>query len=371
MTGKGPIIISRSSVTGRGARIPGVFPSSRFGEQVVSTGIPSLDLYIGGGLPLGTVCLLSKSDHIKYPSYVLLMTYINFSEFSEDTYPSRYADLVLKCFLAEGATYSHHLYIASDKVSPAVFAAELPGLKRNPANATDDTVPTGKAEDTSGGLKIAWRYGSAHSSGTGITKGQKEAKFEFKKKTSAAELGSTNLHFSNAFEADVLDPVTSEDLLREVAEAASPFEVYDFEETTSAAVGIQRKPANNLIRIGISHCEQQVLSPKFMMALRAIVRHTNSCAVLTISEYNVHGEALIMQCERYADYVIRLEVILNEKRKAELGDVDGICDVVKMSSVNTLKPNELPRDLGFSFRNKRLTFQVILSWTVCWVTGVN
>ena len=210
-------------------------------------------------------------------------------------------------------------------------------------------------------MKIAWRYGSAHQSGPGITKGQKEAKFEFKKKTSVAELGSTNLHISQAFQACEFHPVKHEELLQEIADAALPFEVYDFEGTNA---GVQRKAASNLIRIGISHCEQQVLNPQFMMSLRAIVRHTNSCAVLTISEFNMHGESVMMQCEEYADYVVRLEVILDEKRKSELGDVDGICEVVKMSSVNTLKPNELPRDLGFSFRNKRLTFQVTMSSTI-------
>jgi len=40
-------------------RVPGVFPASQFGEQVVSTGIPSLDGYIGGGILLGSIVLIS------------------------------------------------------------------------------------------------------------------------------------------------------------------------------------------------------------------------------------------------------------------------------------------------------------------------
>ncbi len=54
---KGSGIISRSSTL----RIPGTFSSTvKYGEQVVSTGVPSLDSFIGGGIPLGCLCVVSK-----------------------------------------------------------------------------------------------------------------------------------------------------------------------------------------------------------------------------------------------------------------------------------------------------------------------
>lgn len=62
------IIIKKSSgvgVGGRGARvaIPGVFPSAaRFGEQVVKLRVPSLDAFIGGGIPIGSICVISKQS---------------------------------------------------------------------------------------------------------------------------------------------------------------------------------------------------------------------------------------------------------------------------------------------------------------------
>lgn len=70
-----PIIIKKqpnllSSVgggSGRAARvpIPGVFPSSsRFGEQVVKFRVPLLDNYIGGGVPIGSICVISESKRI-------------------------------------------------------------------------------------------------------------------------------------------------------------------------------------------------------------------------------------------------------------------------------------------------------------------
>ncbi|CAG7834591.1 unnamed protein product [Allacma fusca] len=310
----------------RGPRIPGVLPSSRFGEQVVSTGIPSLDSYIGGGIPIGSICLL------------------------KDTYPCRYGDLVLKCFLAEGAVYNHDLYVASDKVSPKIFGDELPALKKK-AGGNSEEQNEGNVNLNDHSLKIAWRYGVANPTTPGVVKGQKEAKFEFKKKTTVSSLGNSNLKTSEVLERKDLMPVKSLELLKEIAQSVAPFDV-----SNSSSSG-PKKPVANLIRIGISHCEEQTLNAQFMMGLRALVRRTNSCAVITVSNCSPVSKSQELQAEQFVDYIIRLEVILEDKRKSELGDVDGICDVVKIASANTIKPNELPRDLGFSFRNKRLTFQ--------------
>lgn len=44
------------------ARRPGIFPSIRYGQQVVSTGIQSLDSYIGNGYPVNSIVVLSKQN---------------------------------------------------------------------------------------------------------------------------------------------------------------------------------------------------------------------------------------------------------------------------------------------------------------------
>jgi len=51
----------RTKISTRGRRIPGVLPSTRFGELVLSTGIPSLDGFIGRGVPINGITLLGES----------------------------------------------------------------------------------------------------------------------------------------------------------------------------------------------------------------------------------------------------------------------------------------------------------------------
>jgi len=282
----------------------------------------------------------------------------------EDSFPCRYADLVLKSFLAEGASYNHHLFVASARVTSQNFANELPSRRKETGStglpSVDlDNIPSDKRENEK--LKIAWRYRDTTplhttlSSRGGIIKGQKSAKFEFTKKCTVEDLGGQHLTLSKVMDTGDLDldPPSSLALLREIAGTVKPFDL-------TQADGIERV-SNNLIRIGLSHCEAQVFDPCFMMGLRALVRSTNSTAVITVSNLSHDAGQYLSQMEHLADAVIRLQVILDDRKKAELGDVDGLCSVTKISAINSLKILDPPTDLGFSFRKKRLTFQVHLA----------
>jgi hypothetical protein len=198
-------------------------------------------------------------------------------------------------------------------------------------------------------MKIAWRYGHHQGAGSSGAVVKDITKFDFSKKTSASDLGATHVTMSSVVgsgQKDSLAPVSNRKLLQEIYTVAQNFEL---DSST--------KPPNNLVRICISHCEEQVLSCKFMMALRTITRHTNSSVMLTISDVSTTAENL-SRCESFADYVISLQAVADDKRRTDLGDIDGICDISKTASVNSLKLVESPRDLGFSFKKKRLIFHV-------------
>jgi elongator complex protein 4 len=57
-------------------------------QLLTPIGIPSIDSFIGGGLPVGGVCLIGQDQ-------------LNF-----------YTDIISRCFIAEGVTYKHSIFVA-------------------------------------------------------------------------------------------------------------------------------------------------------------------------------------------------------------------------------------------------------------------
>lgn len=278
----------------------------------------------------------------------------------------------MKSFIAEGASYNHHIFVASGRENCQEYLVnELPSLVSSSSKQSDKNIKDDAGGDNNetmnimnpSNMKIAWRYGHQQQRGVGgTTGGGKEiTKFDFTKKSSAADLGAKHVTISKIVQDnyDSLNDPTCKDLLQEIVAVVNDFKLplSTAAHNSTPATGVQVKFPTNLVRIGLSHCEEQVLSPKFMLGLKAITRHTNSCALITISEM-ASPTTKIGRCEHFADYVISLQAVTDEKRRTDLGDIDGICDVLKISSLNSLKPVDLPRDLGFSFKKKRLVFHV-------------
>jgi hypothetical protein len=68
--------------------IPGCKTSVQNNQLLTSIGIPSIDYFIGGGLPVGSVCIVGE-DTMGY-----------------------YSDIVCRCFVADGVLNKHELFIA-------------------------------------------------------------------------------------------------------------------------------------------------------------------------------------------------------------------------------------------------------------------
>ena len=65
-------------------------------------GIPSIDSFIGGGLPVGGVCLIGQDRD------------------------NNYADIVNRCFIAEGITHKHSIYVANlNETKESLFQVKL------------------------------------------------------------------------------------------------------------------------------------------------------------------------------------------------------------------------------------------------------
>ncbi|KAM9147807.1 elongator complex protein 4 isoform 2-T2 [Pangshura tecta] len=119
------------------AAIAGTRPSVRHGQLLLSSGLPSLDCVLGGGLAVGTLLLIE-----------------------EDKY-GIYSNLLFKYFLAEGIVCGHNLFVASAKEDPADILKELPAplfddVHKNQVDEKETVIKSKQESQES--MKIAWRY---------------------------------------------------------------------------------------------------------------------------------------------------------------------------------------------------------------------
>ncbi|KAM9554317.1 elongator complex protein 4 isoform 5-T5 [Guaruba guarouba] len=134
--GRGATSFQRKAAAGsRLATVAGTRPSVRHGQLLLSSGLPSLDCVLGGGIAVGTLLLIE-----------------------EDKY-GLYSSLLFKYFLAEGVVCGHDLFVASAKEHPDSILKELPApLLDEQRNELGEEATAVKSEDFQDSMKIAWRY---------------------------------------------------------------------------------------------------------------------------------------------------------------------------------------------------------------------
>uniref|UniRef100_A0A8D0KXY9 Elongator complex protein 4 n=1 Tax=Strix occidentalis caurina TaxID=311401 RepID=A0A8D0KXY9_STROC len=126
----------KAAASSRLAAVAGTRPSVRHGQLLLSSGLPSLDCVLGGGIAVGTLLLIE-----------------------EDKY-GLYSNLLFKYFLAEGVVCGHELFVASAKEHPDNILKELPAplLDDTYRNELGEEATAVKSEDFQDSMKIAWRY---------------------------------------------------------------------------------------------------------------------------------------------------------------------------------------------------------------------
>ena len=102
---------------------------------VTSTGIPSLDDILGGGLPLSCLLLITAPD-----------------------LHSSYGDLVQKYFAAQGLSCGHHVYVVANDAEQFVKDIMWIPRKNDTLSTSTASEGVGELDGSESQIKIAWRY---------------------------------------------------------------------------------------------------------------------------------------------------------------------------------------------------------------------
>lgn len=332
----------------RAAQLPGSRVSVHNSQPLVSSGVPSLDTVLGGGLPVGSLLMLEEDEHAVYSKFFL------------------------QCFMAEGVTVGHELMVSSLDMDPEVLVREMPAPVGEKTKSQEEHKATeGKVEeDAVGDMKIAWRYQ------------------EQKKVDVVNESDSFGHHFDlkTTISSDVLD--RSEKYCwgrsyfsnpKKLEFCSSYRELYQtlhnlLTERQFFTSSKRTGPAN-IMRIAVhsiaSFSWGDDLSSKlsdhswsdlttFFALLRAVLRQSYAVAVVTIPSHLFTDPALISRLSHHADCVLGLESFQGTDKEVNplFKDYHGLLNVYKVSASNSLVPPPVEtKDWVFKLKRKKLCIE--------------
>ncbi|KAJ7344521.1 hypothetical protein JRQ81_000471, partial [Phrynocephalus forsythii] len=331
---------------GRWAALPGTRPSVRHGQLLLSSGLPSLDGVLGGGLAIGTLLLIE-----------------------EDVY-GVYSNLLFKHFLAEGIVCGHNLFIASDKEHPADILKELPLPLSDTSVSEMDEARAAKnyKHDSQGSMTIAWRY-------------QNRPKFEVLQ-TSFSKCGHY-FDLSRTITPELVQNIKWDgfSLLQEIGPCDMACGYTRLLHSIQKVINQHgydgsnsQKNQRNILRIGIQSLgsvlwgddicctenPQNIYSlTKFLYALRGLLRASLSACIITIPAHLIQNKAIMERVTILSDTVVGLESFIGSERETNplYKDYHGLLHIRQIPRLNSLI-SDVSDTKDLAFRLKRKLFVI-------------
>lgn len=318
--------------------IPGTKPSIKNSQLLISTGIPSLDHIIGGGVPIGSLFVIE-----------------------EDRY-GIYAKVMLKYFMAEGVATSQPLLVASKDINPSHLVSEIPSVITDSMSGDQSRHPDEQ-------MKIAWRYQNMKIIDSSPSGGQTFAHFYDLTKPMDKET-TDNMDITQwcddccPMKDSIFENSGYTNLLKCIHETLKKGQYSIFETPTKRQV--MRIAIHSLgSRLWFSDAEnkshQDLL--KFLYYLRSLLRYYYAVAVITVPvECFDNSDAVVQRVEHLSDIAIGLESFMGSQKETNplFKDYHGLLHLKKMLALNTIAPhNPESRDLVFKLRRKKFIIEVL------------
>ncbi|KAF2360558.1 Elongator complex protein 4 [Trinorchestia longiramus] len=305
-------------------------------QLLVSSGIPSLDDVLGGGVPVGTVLLLEEDEN------------------------NVYAEYFMKCFLAEGVTVGHEVFVASVDRDPVKLMKDLPA----PVEALEKEEQTVHNEN----MKIAWRYENQRILGPSDNSRSLGHHFDLKCPIPDDLLKNCKTYYWAGENCDSKCKTSAKtiyrDLFKEIHSVLTQRKIY----TQMAS------DQSNIMRIGVfsfasfswsddlcdslntSSSAWPEVTSSFAL-LRAMARQSYSVIFVSVPSHLFADTALLGRLSYHADYVIGLESFQGTDKEVNplFKDYHGLLNIYKISSINSqVPPNVDTQDWVFRLKRKRI-----------------
>ncbi|XP_069824488.1 elongator complex protein 4 isoform X2 [Dendropsophus ebraccatus] len=343
----------RRKVRGKLPAIRGTRPSVHNGQLLVSTGVPSLDHILGGGLAVGTLLLIE-----------------------EDTY-STYSNLLLKYFLGEGIINGHEVFLASASDIPQKIFKDLPAPLTDeiPAQNVKPDVTEGptSTEDT---MKIAWRYQNLPKlESVSLSSARFGHYYDISKTISPDMLQSAKMH--SFYLPDVIPPDglfdPSSEMSRDYRQLLNSIQRVIHQGGFDGSN--PQKGQKNILRLGVQSLGSVLWGDdictherphnvhsltRFLYALRGLLRSSLSVCVITVPSHLIQNKAIIARVKNLSDTVVGLESFIGSERESNplYKDYHGLFLVHKIPRLNSLISDVSDtKDLAFKLKRKMFSIE--------------
>lgn len=325
-------------------KISGTKPSIYNSLLLTSTGVPSFDAIIGGGIAVGTVLMIE-----------------------EDLYSS-YSNVLLKYFLAEGVLSNHKLFVASFTTEPSILLKNLPG-PASTVNNPDGFRHVSDLPMDSGGdaLKIAWQYKGLPTVQSCANISQYGHYYDLSTTMDYGKIQQSQPQIFSFVESDGVVPIYPYEKLLKA--------IYTHIQSQHLSTNDALTKQSTVLRIAIQSlhspvwCAQLVDSKsdidafcRFLYRLRAILRYSLATCVLTVPTHLFQDLASVVRIERLVDTVVKLDSFNEYKHKVNpiFKDYQGTFHIVKTSALNSLiEKRPSTTDYGFKLRRKKFTIETM------------
>ncbi|XP_043405269.1 elongator complex protein 4 isoform X2 [Chelonia mydas] len=339
------------------AAIAGTRPSVRHGQLLLSSGLPSLDCVLGGGLAVGTLLLIE-----------------------EDKY-GIYSNLLFKYFLAEGIVCGHNLFVASAKEDPADILKELPAplfddVHKNQVDEKETAIKSKPESQES--MKIAWRYQNLPkievSPAASVRFGHY---YDLSKTVSPELLQSIKWHrFFLPEEMSLHPEIKTCNMTCGYTKLLQSIQRIIYQEGFDGSY--PQKKQKNILRIGIQSLGSVLWGDdvccadnpedihsltKFLYVLRGLLRMSLSACIITVPAHLIQNKAIMERVTNLSDTVVGLESFIGSERETNplYKDYQGLIHVHQIPRLNSLICDVSgTKDLAFRLKRKLFTIEISL-----------